>query len=99
MVKHTVLFQLRADLEPQQKTEVMECFRKGIMELPAQIACIRHIEVGFNINPEEKFDIALCGEFDTLADVDAYARHPLHVAVAAQLKPYVSARSCTDYEI
>ena len=65
MVKHTVLFQLRADLEPQQKTEVM----------------------------------ALCGEFDTLADVDAYARHPLHVAVAAQLKPYVSARSCTDYEI
>ena len=99
MVKHTVLFQLRVDLEPQQKTEVMECFRKGIMELPAQIACIRRIEVGFNINPEEKFDIALCGEFDTLADVDAYARHPLHVAVAAQLKPYVFARSCTDYEI
>ncbi len=99
MVKHTVLFQLRADLEPQQKAEVIEHFRQGIMELPARIACIRHIEVGFNINPMEKFDIALCGEFDSLSDVDTYARHPLHVAVAAELKPYVSSRSCTDYEI
>lgn len=99
MVKHTVLFRLREDMDPQQKAEVMQRFRQGIMDLPAQIACIRHLEVGFNTNPKEKFDIALCGEFDSLADVETYATHPLHVAVGGQLKPYVEARACTDYEV
>ncbi len=99
MVKHIVLFQLKAELEVQQKQEIAENFRRGILALPADIPFIRKIEVAFNINPAEKYDIALYSEFDSLADVKAYGVHPSHVAVASGRVPQVASRACTDYEV
>lgn len=99
MIKHVVLFQLKNEVEAAVRQQAMEEFRSGILALPAVIPCIRHIEVGFNVNPDEKFDIALYGEFDSLDDVRFYAQHPAHVAVAGRIKPYVERRSCTDYEL
>ena len=37
-------------------------------------------------------------EFDTLADVNAYAVHPDHVAAAGLLKEVKADRACVDYE-
>ena len=44
----------------------------------AKIGFIRKIFVGLNINSAEAWDICLESEFDTLADVNAYAVHPDH---------------------
>ena len=99
MVKHIVLFQLKPEVAPQEKMQAMEAFRKGILALPAVIPSIQHIEVGFNVNPAEKYEIALYSEFQTLDDVKAYAVHPSHVGVDNALKPYVLSRVCTYYEI
>lgn len=98
MVKHIVLFQLASEMEAGRKKNVMEAFKEGIEALPAKIPFIRKIEVGLNANPGEQFDIALCGEFDTMDDVMAYAAHPAHLAVAALLKDCKQSRSCVDYE-
>lgn len=98
MVKHIVLFQLASEMEAGRKKNVMEAFKEGIEALPAKIPFIRKIEVGLNANPGEQFDIALCGEFDTMDDVMAYASHPAHLAVAALLKDCKQSRSCVDYE-
>ncbi len=99
MVKHIVLFQLKPEVDAQERKLAMETFRKGILALPAVIPFIQHIEVGFNMNPAEKYDIALYSEFQTLDEVKAYAVHPSHVAVANALKPYVLSRACSDCEI
>lgn len=99
MVKHIVLFQLKPEVGAQERRQAMENFRKGILALPAVIPVIQHIEVGFNMNPAERYDIALYSEFQTLDDVKTYAVHPSHVAVANALKPYVLCRACSDYEI
>jgi Stress responsive A/B Barrel Domain. len=40
----------------------------------------------------------LDSEFDTLADVNAYAVHPDHVAAAGLLKEVKADRACVDYE-
>lgn len=98
MVKHIVLFQLKKDLGTDEKRRAMEQFKAGIEALPSQIACIRSIFVGFNINEDEPWDICLNSEFDTLNDVRSYSVNPLHKAVAGALKPYLSNRSCVDYE-
>ena len=98
MVKHIVLFQLEPGMEAGRKAEVMAAFKKGIEALSADIPFIRKIEVGLNANPDEAFDIALYSEFDTMADVKAYAAHPRHLAVAALLKDCKKSRSCVDYE-
>ena len=67
--------------------------------LPVKIGFIRHIFVGLNTNSAEKWDICLDSEFDTLADVNAYAVHPDHVAAAGLLKEVKADRACVDYEL
>ncbi|MCM1107873.1 MAG: Dabb family protein [Clostridium sp.] len=98
MVKHIVLFQLDPSMDAVLKERVMHEFKEKIEALPAQIPFIRKVEVGFNVNPDEQFDLALYSEFDTLDDVRAYAVHPAHVVAAEVIKDYKRARSCCDYE-
>lgn len=98
MVRHIVLFQLKQNLDKDTKNEVMQNFKEGIEALPQVIPFIRNIEVGFNINADEAWDICLNSEFSSLEDVRLYASNPHHVKVAGALKPFLAGRACTDYE-
>lgn len=98
MVRHIVLFRFRNDVSAEVRLQAANSFRKGIMDLKKSIPTIRNIEVGFNINNNEQWDICLNGEFSTLQDVVDYGKNPLHIKVAGILKPLVSDRSCVDYE-
>lgn len=97
MVRHIVLFQLKPELEEGKKQEVMKNFKEGIESLPQVIPFIQKIEVGFNVNSDEKWDICLNGEFASLEDVKLYGTNPHHVKVAGALKPFLNGRACTDY--
>ena len=99
MVKHIVLFKLKENLSKEVKEKAMNDFKKAIEALPATISFIRKIEVGLNCNPDEKWDIALYSEFDSLEDVKAYAVHPNHVAAAKILADVKEDRSCVDYVV
>ncbi len=99
MVKHIVLFKLKPELTVAQRAAVGAEFKQAIEALPTQIACLRRVEVGLNVNPDEQFDVALYSEFDSLEDVRAYAVHPAHVAAAGIIRPHVAARACSDYEV
>lgn len=98
MVRHIVLFQLKKELSGSARTGVMENFKRGIESLTGQIEVIRHIEVGFNTNADEAWDICLLGDFEDLEAVRVYSADPRHQQVAGALKPYLSGRSCVDYE-
>lgn len=98
MLKHIVLFKLKESLSATEKQEVMNRFKAAIEALPATISTIRHIHVGFNVNPAEQWDICLDSEFDNLEDMKAYATHPAHLAAAGLLKDAKEGRACTDYE-
>ncbi len=95
-MKHIVLFQLIEEMSADERKNLMAGFKESIEALPATIPNIQKIEVGFNENPAESWDMALIGEFASLADIEAYAKHPDHVAVAQLLKGYVKGRSCVD---
>ena len=98
MLKHIVLFKLKESLSATEKQNVMNRFKAAIEALPATISTIRHIHVGFNVNPAEQWDICLDSEFDNLEDMKAYATHPAHLAAAGLLKDAKEGRACTDYE-
>lgn len=98
MVKHIVLFKLKAEVSDEQKLEAMHRFKAAIEALPARIPVIRKVEVGLNINPAETWSIALYSEFDTLDDVKFYATHPDHVAAGKLLAEVKESRACVDYE-
>jgi len=99
MVKHIVLFRLKADAPKVEKLSVAQSFKEAIEALPGVIPFIRKVEVGININSSEQWDIALYSEFDNLDAVEAYASHPAHLAAAGLLAPLKEARSCVDYAI
>lgn len=98
MVKHIVLFKLKNRGSEQEKLEIMNQFKAAIEALPAKISVIRKIEVGFNINGAETYDLALYSEFDSLADVELYAKHPDHVAAGKIIAEAKESRACVDYE-
>ena len=98
MVKHIVLFKLKETLSQEEKLKVMNDFKAGLGDVYKRQGFIRHIFVGLNANSAEKWDICLDSEFDTLADVNAYAVHPDHVAAAGLLKEVKADRACVDYE-
>ena len=98
MVKHIVLFKLRDELAPEKKLEVSINFKKAIESLPAQIHFIRKVFVGINTNSNEKWDICLESEFDSLDDIKTYSIHPAHIAAAQTIKDYKADRACCDYE-
>ena len=98
MVKHIVLLKLKNEASAEEKQTVALKFKSAIEALPTVIPFIKHVEVGININPDEQWNIALYSEFDTLAEVKAYAVHPAHVAAAKLLADVKESRSCVDYE-
>ena len=98
MVKHIVLFKLKNMDSQEEKLVIMNKFKTAIEALPAKISVIRKIEVGLNMNPAESYDIALNSEFDSLDDVNFYAKHPDHVAAASIIAEVKDGRACVDYE-
>jgi hypothetical protein len=48
---------------------------------------------------EATYDVVLCAEFASKADLDAYQAHPRHVALKPFFAAVRQARQCIDYEI
>ena len=99
MIKHIVLFKLRDDVESSVKATRLPDIREQFLALQGVIPSLRSIEVGLNVNPKEKFDLALVSTFDNMEGLAAYATDPRHVAVAKQVGEMLDVRACTDYEI
>lgn len=96
MVKHIVTFKLKGTTD--QRREAAQAFSDALMALPAQIDCLRDMEVGLNANPAEDWDVVLTATVDTMADVATYAKHPAHVAAFGIIAPLKEDRACVDYE-
>lgn len=96
MIKHVVSFKLKGT--PEKRREVAQAFAKAILALPEKIECLRNVEAGVNVNPNETWDVTLVATLDNLNDVDVYAKHPAHVAAAALLADHKEARACVDFQ-
>lgn len=96
MVKHIVTFRLNGT--PEERREVAGRFKEALMALPAEIDCLKSIEVGINENPAEQWDIVLTASLPDMESVGVYARHPAHVAAASIIAPCKADRACVDYE-
>lgn len=99
MIKHIVLFQLKPFDSEENKNNKLEEIKNGLLALEAKIPQLKSIEVGLNFNPAEMFDIALTTTFESMEDLDIYAKHPDHITVAKIIREVLQSRSCVDYNI
>lgn len=99
MIRHIVMFKLKEFATPADKQAKMQEIKTGLEALADKIDVLRMIRVDFNVNPAETWDIILNTELNTLEDVNTYANHPEHVAVAKGIiGPVKADRACVDYE-
>lgn len=97
MVKHIVLFKFKAFASSSEKLAKVEEIKRALLGLKDKLDFLRSIEVGINANPNEQFDLALTTVFDSMDDLERYAKHPDHVAVAQMIGPLKEDRACVDF--
>jgi hypothetical protein len=98
MIKHIVMWKLKASAEGANKEQNAKKIQAEIEALKSKIPQIKHIEVGTNILPSDAaYDVALYAEFASLQDLEIYQKHPGHVAVASFIKKVVEHRVVLDY--
>ncbi|MDL2282312.1 Dabb family protein [Parabacteroides sp. OttesenSCG-928-G06] len=98
MIKHIVMFKLTTFPTAEEKQAKMQEIKEKLEALLETIDCLRAIQVDFNVNPGETWDLILTTELDSLEDVNTYATHPAHVAVSKEvIAPVKADRACVDY--
>jgi len=97
MVKHTVLFKLKEFSSEEDKSSKINQIKLGLLNLKTIIKELQTIEVGINENPKEQYDIVLTTIHNSMEDLDAYAVHPSHQAVAKIIREVLESRACVDY--
>lgn len=98
MVKHIVLFKMKAFDNEDQKTQTLKTLQAELLNLKSIIKEIASLEVGINGNPKEAFDLALISTHNSWADLAVYDQQPDHVAVKKHIKEFLDVRSAADFE-
>ena len=100
MIRHIVMFKLKEFENAEAKQAKVNEIKERLEALIDKIEVLKYIHVDFNCNPAETWDLILTTELATLEDVNTYANHPEHVAVAKGIiGPVKADRACVDYEV
>lgn len=100
MVKHVILWTLKAELTAEEKKAVKAGAKEGLEGLKGQIPGLVDIKVVTEGLASSNADMMLDSTFESEEALKGYAVHPAHVAVAnGKVRPYTASRSCLDFEI
>lgn len=100
MVKHVILWQLKDELNGDEKQTVKEGIKAGLEGLAGKIPGMIDIKVVINGLDTSTADVMLDSSFESAEDLKNYSVHPEHVAVAdGKVRPYTKVRSCLDFEV
>jgi hypothetical protein len=99
MIRHIVLWKLVAETAEGKAASAAELAR--ILEpLAGVIPGIASLTVRPNAAfAEVNWDVALVGDFESLAALEAYQVHPEHVAVTEVVREHVTARAAVDFDL
>ncbi len=94
MVKHIVIYTLKADVNKQ---EAVELIRSKLEPLVGVIPGLTHMEI--RACYQGGMDYALYSEFDSKEALRDYAEHPAHLEAKDHFWHLLDTRVCADYEV
>lgn len=98
MVKHIILWQLKDELNAEEKEEVKAKIKAGLEGLKGQIPGLLEIHVQTERLASSNADLMLDSSFEDEVALKGYAVHPAHVAVAdGVVRPNAKTRICIDF--
>lgn len=103
MVCHVVLFSPRRDLGDVERAALVEALEEALRRIPS----IRRFRVGRRVTHGAgyealmpvSFDYAAILEFDDLAGLQAYLRHPAHEALGERFMRALEHSAIFDYQM
>ena len=99
MIKHIVAWKLKATDEAGQARDAAEVKRR-LEALVGKVPTLKHLEVGLDFNRSAAaMDVVLYTEFSDRAGLEAYQKHPDHVAVVPFIQSVTADRKVMDYEV
>ncbi len=94
MITHIVFFKLK-DGSQQNVRKAMDV----LLGMKGKIPQLRYLGAGSDVlHSQRSCDIALITKFDSLEDLDAYQKHPVHVEVAKYMTSVRKFSVSVDYE-
>ncbi len=101
MVKHIILWTLRAELSEEEKLTVKKGIKEGLEGLLGVVPGLVEIKVHIDGRlASSNADVMLESLLESEEALKGYAQHPAHLAVAnGKVRPYTAVRSCLDFEI
>ena len=95
MIKHIVLSKLE---ESEHINVRLQAIRERLEAQVQVIPELNEMQVGINVNPEEKWDFSLEAVVADLHALEVYANHPAHQEIVKTLiAPVKVYRACVDY--
>ncbi|MCX6231957.1 MAG: Dabb family protein [Bacteroidetes bacterium] len=99
MIRHIVMWKLKNFENPEIKAFNEKKLKDELYHLKKEIVQIKALNVGFNLNPDNEYDMVLEMEFDNLNDLMTYQIHPAHLKVVEFLKTIRDLKAAVDFEI
>ena len=99
MVRHVILWKLKAELQGAEKEAVKAGIKAGLEGLAGQIPGLVSVRVYTDAVPRSSgADLMLDTAFESAEALKGYSVHPAHVAVAdSRVRPYTQVRTCLDF--
>ena len=100
MIRHVVMWKLKAEALGMQKPALAAEMKKRLEGLVGVVPEIRSFQVGLNVlESDTSRDIVLVSEFDDLAALDRYVKNPDHQLVVDFVKQIFEERRAVDFEL
>ena len=96
MIRHVAVFRFAPAFSEAERQHWMTLLRA----LPAQIPELRSMSVGTDLlGGPSSHELAIVADFDDLAGLDAYNRHPAHAEVLRISAPVKLSLATVDFDI
>jgi hypothetical protein len=103
MVTHLVLMTPRPDLSAADRDALVEAFKRATREIPN----VRDVRIGRRVRhgagyerpPSDAADYLAAIDFDDIAGLQAYLRHPAHAELGRRFGASLSAARVYDFEV
>lgn len=100
MVKHIVSWKFKPEVSAEERVRVAAEFEERLRAVKEAAEGVLEVKVVAPPLSTSTVDVVLDSTFASVEALAAYQVHPDHVAAgAACVKPYMTDRTCCDYEV
>lgn len=99
-VRHVILWTLDETLSPEEKQQVIAIAEEAMTQFLKEIPGLVKAEVVYeNRLTTSNCDFMFDMYFSSRQALEDFSVNPKHLAVVAQLKPFITGRACLDVEL